>query len=80
MKIPITARFIALICALLWLPAAFSQTQNGEPSRSIEHEMIVQRASEVAVWAMPAVSVYERVSRVMDCRALTEGAPALSFS
>ena len=28
-------------------------------SRSIEYEMMVQRACEAAIWAMPAVSVYD---------------------
>ncbi len=34
---------------------AFAQGQ----SRSIEYEMKVQRACEVAIWAMPAVSIYD---------------------
>ncbi|MEZ5584365.1 MAG: DUF1254 domain-containing protein [Candidatus Competibacteraceae bacterium] len=59
MKLPIKATIIAFMGALLWLTPVFSQTDNGEPAHSIQYEMLVQRASEAAIWAMPAVSVYD---------------------
>ena len=46
---------IALASLLLAGPLVMSQTS----AESIEYQMIVQRASEAAIWAMPAVSVYD---------------------
>ena len=50
----------ALILLLTSLIYFFAQHQNvPAQDRSIEYEMVVQRACEAAIWGMPAVSVYD---------------------
>ena len=50
---------IALTVALCFGTVAQSLAEESKRNRSIEYEMKVQRACEVAIWAMPAVSVYD---------------------
>jgi len=50
---------IALAAALCFTLVAQSHAQESKKTNSIEYEMMVQRASEAAIWAMPAVSVYD---------------------
>ena len=50
---------LALAVALCCVPMVQSQAQESERARPIEYQMKVQRACEAAIWAMPAVSVYD---------------------
>lgn len=55
----IQAPMIALAVALGFAPAAHSQAEEPGQMNAIEYQMVVQRAAEAAIWAMPAVSVYD---------------------
>lgn len=46
---------IVLVVSSLSLPSVFAQSPNDD----IEYQMKVQRACEAAIWAMPAVSIYD---------------------
>ncbi len=52
---------VRLLTALLLLAAMATAERalGSEEGRSIEYEMKVQRASEAAIWGLPAVSIYD---------------------
>lgn len=54
MKMPLLRMLVTIVLAVssLSLPSGFAQ-------HDIEYQMKVQRACEAAIWAMPAVSVYD---------------------
>ena len=58
MKHRIYTRFAWLTIAMTLVVSAYA-ADTGNPSKSIEYQINVQRACEVAIWAMPAVSVYD---------------------
>ena len=57
MKKMITVTMVATVMAAVLGGA--NRVQAGGPEENIEYQMKVQRASEVAIWAMPAVSIYD---------------------
>lgn len=52
---------VGLVISLLLLEGLFTagRVLGSEEGRSIEYEMKVQRASEAAIWGLPAVSIYD---------------------
>ena len=52
---------MAMLAAVLFLGlGAPIQAENAIQSNSIEYQIMDQRATQAAIWAMPAVSVYDR--------------------
>ena len=59
MKKHIETPVIVLAVTLCFALVTQSFAQEPKQANSIEYQMMVQRATQVAIWAMPAVSVYD---------------------
>ncbi|MDB4731339.1 DUF1254 domain-containing protein [bacterium] len=53
------SRVSALMVMICLFPSALKSSPLHAADRSLKYEMTVQRACEAAIWAMPAVSVYD---------------------